>query len=119
MRRARFSTASNRSAGHNAPCGVAADSQRLQELNEIKFLIVRQREPELLDVVIDDRGQIRRASVVEVRRMLPERTQQCGSILPGGASACIRRIGSASDGSCRSGRCFRGPFGTSVNVDSE
>src|SRR5688572_33100171 len=65
---------------------LAVASQRLQELDEIEFLIVRQRQSELLNVVIDDRWKILCAAVVEVRRMLPERAQRrravfarCGS----------------------------------------
>jgi len=47
-------------------------SERLQEFNEIGFLSPGEIQLELPIVVIDHSPQIRRTSIVKIRRMLPE-----------------------------------------------
>jgi hypothetical protein len=48
------------------------NSESLQEFDQIRLLRRGEMEPEVLVVVIDDGKQIRRAAIVEVRRMLQE-----------------------------------------------
>ena len=47
-------------------------SERLQEFNEVGSLSPGEIQLELAIVVIDHRPQIRRTSIVKIRRMLPE-----------------------------------------------
>jgi hypothetical protein len=52
----------------HSECG----SERLQEFNEVAFLLPGEIQLELPIVVVDHRPQIRRTPIVKIRRMLPE-----------------------------------------------
>jgi hypothetical protein len=73
--RSGYDDAARRSRTHQ---GVTADkalgsgSERLQEFNEVDSLSLSEIQLELAIVVIDHSPQIRRTSIVKIRRMLPE-----------------------------------------------
>ena len=66
--------------------------ERLQKFDEIRFLSLIQLKGEEPIVMVDDRLQVGRAAVVEVRRMLPERAQWSRAVQLCGAPLRIARI---------------------------
>src|SRR5678810_460985 len=68
-------------------------SERLQVLDQIALLLRGQVQVEVPIVVLDDRGKIRSAAVVEVGRVLPQTTQRRRAIAHGGASERVVGFG--------------------------
>src|SRR4030095_1275483 len=67
-------------------------SDRLQVLDQVLPLRVRERQLERLRIVLDDRRQVGGAAVVEVRRVLPEAAQGRRAVLLGRAPSRVRRF---------------------------
>src|SRR5688572_19967317 len=91
----------NRHIGRTRPSGdrstataMAADptSERLQILDQIALLLRAQVQAKALVVVLDDRGQIGGATVVKVRRVLPQATQRGRAIPFGRAPRRVLRL---------------------------
>src|SRR5262249_18800786 len=68
--------------------------QCFQIFDEVRLLRIIKAKLELRIIVIDHGEQVGCAAVVEVRRMLPERTQRRRPILLGGGAVGIGRVGS-------------------------
>src|SRR4030095_14841936 len=79
------------------------DLQRLEELDKIGFLLSREIEFEQCVIVIDHVEKRRCAAVVKIRLMLPDSTQGRRSILSGGTSRRVFRLGSDRGGVMKNG----------------